>query len=68
VNVDGSLTVHVVLLSPAPALIAHVHNVLLLLLQQESGGTVLSTNWKDIGEEKTECKPPDGMELKKWEF
>jgi len=37
-------------------------------LQQESGGTVLSTNWKDIGKEKTECKPPDGMEFKKWEY
>ena len=37
-------------------------------LQQESGGTVLSTNWKDIGKEKTECKPPDGMEFKNWEY
>lgn len=35
---------------------------------QESGGTVLSTNWKDIGKETTECKPPDGMEFKKWEY
>lgn len=35
---------------------------------QESGGTVLSTNWKDIGTEKTECKPPDGMEFKNWEY
>jgi len=34
---------------------------------QESGGTVLSTNWKDIGKEKTEIKPPDGMEYKKWD-
>jgi len=34
---------------------------------QESGGTVLSTNWNDIGKEKTEVKPPDGMEWKKWE-
>lgn len=34
---------------------------------QESGGTVLSTNWKDIGKEKTEIKPPDGMEFKKWD-
>lgn len=33
----------------------------------ESGGTVLSTNWKDIGKEKTEVKPPDGMEYKKWD-
>ena len=31
---------------------------------QESGGTVLSTNWKDIGKEKTEVKPPKGMEHK----
>ena len=34
---------------------------------QESGGTVLSTNWNDIGKEKTEVKPPDGMEYKKWD-
>ena len=33
----------------------------------ESGGTVLSTNWKDIGKAKTEVKPPDGMEYKKWD-
>ena len=33
---------------------------------QESGGTVLSTNWGDIGKEKTEIKPPDGMEWKKY--
>jgi len=29
---------------------------------QESGGTVLSTNWNEIGKEKTEVKPPDGVE------
>ena len=34
---------------------------------QESGGTVLSTNWNDIGKEKTEVKPPDGMEWKKYD-
>ncbi|XP_048777485.2 protein SGT1 homolog [Ostrea edulis] len=34
----------------------------------ESGGTVLSTNWKDVGKEKVEVKPPDGMEYKKWEM
>jgi len=33
----------------------------------ESGGTVLSTNWSDIGKEKTDVKPPDGMEFKKWD-
>ncbi|XP_041462764.1 protein SGT1 homolog [Lytechinus variegatus] len=33
----------------------------------ESAGTVLSTNWKDIGSKKTEIKPPDGMEHKKWD-
>ncbi|CAG0914502.1 unnamed protein product [Notodromas monacha] len=32
----------------------------------ESGGTVLSTNWNDIKEKKTDVKPPDGMEFKKW--
>ncbi|XP_013413149.1 protein SGT1 homolog [Lingula anatina] len=34
----------------------------------ESGGTVLSTNWGDIGAKKTEVKPPDGMEYKSWEY
>ena len=34
---------------------------------QESGGTVLSTNWAEIGKEKVEVKPPDGMEFKKWD-
>lgn len=34
----------------------------------ESGGTVLSTNWGEIGNKKTEVKPPDGMEYKKWEL
>ena len=33
----------------------------------ESGGTVLSTNWDEIKKEKTEVKPPDGMEYKKWD-
>jgi suppressor of G2 allele of SKP1 len=32
----------------------------------ESGGTVLSTNWKDIGAKRTEIKPPTGMEFKKY--
>ncbi|KAJ6818378.1 protein SGT1-like protein [Iris pallida] len=34
----------------------------------ESGGTVLSTNWKDVGKKKIEGSPPEGMELKKWEY
>lgn len=34
---------------------------------QESGGTVLSTNWSEIGNKKTEVKPPDGMEYKTWD-
>ena len=33
---------------------------------QESNGTVLSTNWKDISEKKTEMQCPDGMEYKKY--
>ncbi|XP_054264409.1 protein SGT1 homolog [Macrosteles quadrilineatus] len=33
----------------------------------ESGGTVLSTNWNEVGEKKVEVKPPDGMEFKKWD-
>ena len=34
----------------------------------ESNGTVLSTNWSDIGKKKTECTPPDGLEVKKYEM
>lgn len=33
----------------------------------ESGGTVLSTNWKQVSKEKVEVKPPDGVEFKKWD-
>lgn len=33
----------------------------------ESGGTVLSTNWQEIGEKQVEVKPPDGTEFKRWE-
>jgi len=33
----------------------------------ESGGTVLSTNWSEVGAKQVEVKPPDGMEYKKWE-
>ena len=33
---------------------------------QESNGTVLSTNWNDIGGKKTEMQCPDGMEFKKY--
>jgi len=34
---------------------------------QESNGTVLSTNWNEIGSKNTEIKPPDSMEYKKWD-
>ncbi|XP_048141216.1 protein SGT1 homolog isoform X4 [Rhodamnia argentea] len=34
----------------------------------ESNGTVLSTNWKEVAEKKVEGSPPDGMELRKWEY
>ncbi|XP_008795025.2 protein SGT1 homolog [Phoenix dactylifera] len=34
----------------------------------ESSGTVLSTNWKDVGSKKVEGSPPEGLELKKWEL
>ncbi|KAK4480725.1 hypothetical protein RD792_013807 [Penstemon davidsonii] len=34
----------------------------------ESHGTVLSTNWKEVGSKKVEGSPPDGMEVKKWEY
>ncbi|XVF09959.1 hypothetical protein REPUB_Repub07fG0142400 [Reevesia pubescens] len=34
----------------------------------ESNGTVLSTNWKEVGAKKVEGSAPDGMEMKKWEY
>ncbi|KAL2088107.1 hypothetical protein ACEWY4_016935 [Coilia grayii] len=32
----------------------------------ESGGTVLSTNWTDVGKRTVEISPPDDMEFKKY--
>ncbi|XP_039601237.1 protein SGT1 homolog isoform X1 [Polypterus senegalus] len=32
----------------------------------ESGGTVLSTNWKDVGKRKVDVSPPDDAEWKKF--
>jgi hypothetical protein len=32
----------------------------------ESGGTVLSTNWGEVGAKKVEGTPPAGLEMKKW--
>ncbi|KAG9445501.1 hypothetical protein H6P81_011629 [Aristolochia fimbriata] len=34
----------------------------------ESNGTVLSTNWKEVGSKNVEGSPPEGMEMKKWEY
>lgn len=34
----------------------------------ESNGTVLSTNWQEVGSKKVEGSPPEGMEVKKWEY
>ncbi|KAF2673553.1 SGS-domain-containing protein [Microthyrium microscopicum] len=33
---------------------------------QESNGTVLSTNWSEVGKGQVETAPPDGMVAKKW--
>ncbi|GAB1601755.1 protein SGT1 homolog [Argonauta hians] len=33
----------------------------------ESSGTVLSTNWTEVGEKAVDVKPPSGMEHKYWE-
>ncbi|XP_028031689.1 protein SGT1 homolog isoform X2 [Bombyx mandarina] len=33
----------------------------------ESGGTVLSTNWTQVAQDKVEVKPPDGLEFRKWD-
>ncbi len=32
----------------------------------ESGGTVLSTNWEEVGKKKVDISPPDGMTAKSW--
>jgi len=34
----------------------------------ESNGTVLSTNWSEIGSKKVETQAPGGMEVKKYEI
>jgi len=34
---------------------------------QESGGTVLSTNWSEVSKKRVEVSPPDGMEERKWD-
>lgn len=39
-----------------------------LIVQVESNGTVLSTNWKEVGAKKVDGSPPDGMEMRKWEY
>eukprot|EP00003_Mantamonas_plastica_P012679 TRINITY_DN2263_c0_g3_i13.p1 TRINITY_DN2263_c0_g3~~TRINITY_DN2263_c0_g3_i13.p1 ORF type:complete len:310 (+),score=134.02 TRINITY_DN2263_c0_g3_i13:1141-2070(+) len=33
---------------------------------QESNGTVLSTNWQDVGSRYVEGSPPEGMEMHNW--
>jgi len=33
---------------------------------QESGGTVLSTNWEDVGKGEVKGQPPKGMDMKQW--
>eukprot|EP01005_Ploeotia_sp_CARIB1_P000365 NODE_143_length_1359_cov_437.837662_g139_i0.p1 GENE.NODE_143_length_1359_cov_437.837662_g139_i0~~NODE_143_length_1359_cov_437.837662_g139_i0.p1 ORF type:complete len:349 (+),score=107.82 NODE_143_length_1359_cov_437.837662_g139_i0:69-1115(+) len=33
----------------------------------ESGGTVLSTNWSEVGAKKVEATPPKGMEFASWD-
>lgn len=32
-----------------------------------AGGTVLSTNWQEVGEKKVDVKPPEGTEFQKWD-
>ncbi|KAL3313048.1 Suppressor of G2 allele of SKP1 [Cichlidogyrus casuarinus] len=34
----------------------------------ESNGTVLSTNWNEVGAKPVEMQPPDGMEYKNYEI
>jgi len=33
---------------------------------QESGGTVLSTNWDEVGKGTVKGSPPQGLEMKTW--
>jgi len=33
---------------------------------QESGGTVLSTNWDEVGKAPVKGSPPQGMDMKNW--
>ncbi|XP_033245500.1 protein SGT1 homolog [Drosophila miranda] len=33
----------------------------------ESGGTVLSTNWNEVGKDKVSVQPPRGTEFRQWE-
>lgn len=33
---------------------------------QESGGTVLSTNWNEVAKDKVDVKPPPSCEYKEW--
>jgi len=33
----------------------------------ESAGTVLSTNWDEVGKGKVKASPPEGMELHRWD-
>jgi len=33
---------------------------------QESGGTVLSTNWDEVGKSEVKGQPPKGMDMKYW--
>ena len=32
----------------------------------ESGGTVFSTNWKDVGSRTLKCEAPNGLEVRHW--
>lgn len=34
---------------------------------QESNGTALSTNWDEVGRQKTKTQPPAGMEARRYE-
>lgn len=37
-----------------------------LYVQFGVGGTVLSTNWNEVGSQKVEVKPPTGTEFRPW--
>lgn len=45
---------------------SHLQFTYFLFLHLPTGGTVLSTNWNEVGSAPVEVKPPDGTEYHHW--